>query len=240
MSGLMMHAGGEVVTLDQVRQVPVPAHTKTWRPVAYGDAIDYVKDKAVKLMGAEIEDEVFGLSKDGAQMFGALTLATGQGGRGLSIGLRASYNKTLSNAVAIGAHVFVCDNLCFSTNGVKILRKNTVNVWPDFTRMVREQMTDGRQHHDAMEAEIKRMEAFPVHNHRGYELLGAMAGYNLLKPRQLTVAMADWNVPRHDEFAPRTLWSLYNCVTEGLKKGGVGGTIERHTNAHDFLVSEMD
>lgn len=29
--------------------------------------------------------------------------------------------------------------------------------------------------------------------------------------------LAEWHTPRHAEFAPRTVWSLFNAVTECLK-----------------------
>jgi hypothetical protein len=29
--------------------------------------------------------------------------------------------------------------------------------------------------------------------------------------------LADWRKPQHEEFEPRTAWSLFNCFTEVLK-----------------------
>jgi len=53
------------------------------------------------------------------------------------------------------------------------------------------------------------------------------------------VAFADWRTPRHEEFSDRNVWGLYNAVTEGLKKGAPGRTIERHGAAHDFFVENL-
>lgn len=66
--------------------------------------------------------------------------------------------------------------------------------------------------------------------------IGAPQGEGLLTPNQASVAFGDWTEPRHEAFAERNMWGLYNAITEGLKKGAPARTIERHANAHSFMV----
>ena len=73
----------------------------------------------------------------------------------------------------------------------------------------------------------------------GYAALGTMFGHGILTPTQASVAFQDWREPRHEEFEDRNLWSLYNCVTEGLKKGPAGGIFSRHAKAHGFFVENL-
>lgn len=224
------------VTRQQVEAVPVPVATQSWRPVAYGDAIAHVHEQADKVLGLRVVREQYGLSKTGDQMFATMTLDTGNEENGLSIGLRQSYNKSLALGVAVGAQVFVCDNLCFSGSAFKIMRKNTVNVWYDFKALLAEQIEQAFGHYRAVIADNDTMKAIPCSERRGYAMLGVALGESVLTPTQASVAFEDWKKPRHEEFADRNLWGLYNCVTEGLKKGAPAKRLDRQAKAHDFFT----
>jgi hypothetical protein len=239
MSNLILHCGGESVTRSIVEAVPVPAATSSYNPVAYGDAIALMHDEARRGLGMAIRSESYGLNKAGDQMFALLTLDTGNAEHGLSIGLRQSYNKTLALGVAIGAQVFVCDNLAFSGSAFKVVRKNTVNVWPDFRGLLRAQIAEALPSYRALESGFDVMRETPCSIERGYAVLGVMCGRELLTPNQASVAFEDWRTPRHAEFADRNVWGLYNAVTEGLKKGAPGRVLDRHAAAHDFVVESL-
>lgn len=236
MNGLCL-AQSEVTTLEQVRQVAVPEPTSTWSPVAYGTAIDFMTDTALDRLGFGIKSQSFGLNKAGDQLFARITLDTGDEEQGLAIGLRQSYNKSLALGVAVGANVFVCDNLMFSGDAFKVVRRNTINVWPDFQRLVSEQVGDALAHYEAMKAQTDVMKATPCHEQRGYALLGVAIGKGLLTPTQASVAFGDWQTARYEAFAERNVWGLYNAVTEGLKKGAPGTMLDRHAKAHGFFAS---
>lgn len=236
---LMLHCGGEQATRAQVEAVPVPQHTRSYKPVSYADAIALMHSEAQRQLGLEVESEAYGLNKAGDQMFALITLKTDSEEHGLSIGLRQSYNKSLALGVAVGAQVFVCDNLCFSGSAFKVVRKNTVNVWGDFRSLVRQQIAASFEHYEAVNAQCDRMRAQPLALERGYEILGRAMGEGVLTPTQATVAFGDWKKPRHEEFADRTAWGLYNAVTEGLKKGPPAKILDRHARAHDWFETRM-
>ncbi len=235
---MILHCGGKAVTREMVEAVPPPSRTESYNPVHYGDAIDLMHIEAARL-GMQIRSESYGLNKEGDQLFALLTLDSGNPEHGLSIGLRQSYNKTLALGVAVGAKVFVCDNLCFSGSAFKVVRKNTVNVWPDFRNLLRAQITEALPTYHSLEADFGAMKETPVSLNRGYSVLGVMLGQELLTPQQASVAFGDWREPRHAEFGERNVWGLYNSVTEGLKKGGAGRVLDRHAAAHDFIVESV-
>jgi len=236
MNGLLLHCGSKKTTFAEVAQVAVPESTSTYKPVSYADAIDFMKDTALDALGLDIKSESYGLNKAGDQLFARITLDTGDDDQGLSIGLRQSYNKSLALGVAVGSNVFVCDNLCFSGDAFKVIRRNTLNVWTDFTRLVGEQVNQALTSYGKLKEQTDRMKATPCHEQRGYALLGVAIGHGLLTPNQASVAFGDWATPRHEEFAERNVWGLYNAVTEGLKKGGPATVLDRHAAAHDFFV----
>ncbi len=232
---MLLHCGSEEVTRAQVEAVPVPRRTQSWAPVAYGRAIELLHKLADRHLGMPVRKEQYGLNKAGDQMFGLLTLDAGNDESGLSIGLRQSYNKTLALGVAVGAQVFVCDNLVFSGNAFKVVRKNTTNVWADFLALLTAQVRNAELNYRAVQADTLAMKAAPVSLDRGYEHLGRAIGEGVLTPTQATVAFGDWKTPRHAEFADRNVWGLYNAVTEGLKKGAPARILDRHAKAHDFF-----
>lgn len=236
MSNLILHCGGKAATREQVEAVVVPAATKSHRPVAYKLAIELLHQTIIEKTGLAIRQEAYGLNENGDQLFALTTLETGNAEHGLSIGLRQSYNKSLALGVAVGAQVFVCDNLCFRGDAFMVVRKNTVHVLADFKQMLVRQVEASLTHYRNVEADILSMKAKPCDVSRGFELLGRAYGEGLLTTTQATVAFNDWREPRHAEFSDRNMWGLYNATTEALKKGAVGDAITRHTSMHEFVL----
>lgn len=235
---LMIHtADGHIAGLDEVLSVPVPEKTKTYHPVAHGELIEFVRTRVDSILGLSIRKEEYGLSRKDQQMFGVMTLETGNNDNGLAIGLRNSYDKSLSVGLSSGAQVFVCDNLCFSGSGMVVLRKHTLNVWRDIALSVDKALRESEQAYVKMNDQLIDMQAKPVNLDQGYEIIGRALGYEILKPQQATVALGDWREPRHEEFSERNMYSLYNCFTEGLKRGTAGGTMDRHALVHEFFES---
>ena len=225
------HRGG----YNEMAAVPVPEATKSYRPVANDEVVNLIKHKIEVLLGLPILEESYGLSCKDQQMFGLIRVDTGHKENALVIGVRNSYNKSLSLGLATGANVFVCDNLCFSGDSVTVMRKHTKNVWRDTNRMLNEAFQKSFAHYQLMNKQLDSMKEIPLKLDAGYELIGKALGYDILKPQQATVAMKDWRTPRHEEFSERNLFSMYNCFTEGLKKGPAGSTLDRHTVAHEWF-----
>ena len=135
-SQLLMHtSGGEYCTLDDLRNIPLPEETPTYKPVSHYDlATNLAKVSATLLRDYSLEKSNYGLARDGAQLFGVHTYRNGSDSMGLSIGFRNSYDKSMSVGIAIGASVFVCDNLAL-TGEISISRKHSANVWQDLEEL---------------------------------------------------------------------------------------------------------
>ncbi len=229
-----------IVTLDQLSNIEVPQNTRTHHPLPYADAVGYIKEAATRTLGLPIASEEYGTSRDGMQAFAAITLETGDSDTGLVLGWRGSYNKTLSNMFAAGPQLWVCDNLMIGASAVKVLRKNTLNVWGDFRALVNASIGGSLDHYRNTLAQADAMRAVNVPLERGYAVLGVALGNAVITPTQANVAYGDWREPRHEEFNQRTLFGLYQSVTEGLKKGAPGRLIDRHVKAHEFFTSVGD
>lgn len=236
MNGLMIHTqDGHTAGLAEVTAVPVPEKTKTYHPVAHGELIEFIKTRIKHSLNLPVKSESYGLSRKDQQMFGVMTLDTGNPENGLSIGLRNSYDKSLSVGISSGAQVFVCDNLCFSGDAMVVLRKHTLNVWKDISINVDKALRGSEHHYTEMNRQLNAMKHIPLSLDAGYELIGRAQGWEILKPQQATIAIKDWRTPRHENFSEKNVYSLYNCFTEALKKGPAGDTMDRHAKAHDFF-----
>jgi hypothetical protein len=154
---------------------------------------------------------------------------------GVSIGIRNSYDKSMSIGVALGGRVFVCDNLCISGE-IKIVRKHTPSVWEAIENMAIATLYRHAPAWEAMQGDMKAMQRQAITHHHGHELLGVMIGQGVLSPRQIPMAYKEWDKPSMPAFEPRNVWSLYNSCNQALKTSPVDQILERHRLLHTTLV----
>ena len=228
-------ADGHRAGYAQVCAVPTPQQTQSYQPVSNKDLIDYVRVRVGEELGSSIIAESWALSCKDQQMFGTMTVETENAESNLTIGLRNSYNKSLSVGLCTGAEMVVCTNLQFSAKAMVVLRKHTKNVWRKIEENVDAALRTSKGHYDRMVRQLEAMKTVPLSQEDGYSLIGRALGHDVLRPQQATVAMKDWKSPRHQEFEGRDMFSMYNCFTEGLKRGQAGSTIDRHATAHRFI-----
>jgi hypothetical protein len=188
-------------------------------PVPYPRLIEEIK-LHVPRFGLSVTREEYALAQEGQQMFGVLTCANGRPNtdHALAIGLRSSYNRTLAVGIAAsGVRLFVCDNLAFFGE-VTTHRKHTANVFrdlPDLIYRMLSQVSAFKERTESGIAAMKVRELPPAHAHH---LMIETIKANVLPASRLPKVIEAWEEPRHEEFAPRTAWSLFNAFTE-VQKG---------------------
>jgi len=216
---LIVHRGGWEATKADLAAVPVPDPTESYHPVPYGRFIEEV-ELHVPRFGLTVQSSAFALAREGGQMFGVLTCVNGKPAAdyALAIGLRSSYDRSLALSCCSGSRTFVCDNLAFSGE-VTMHRKHTVNVFrdlPDLIYRMLSQVSSMRERTDGEIAAMKVRELPPAHAHH---LMVEAVKANVLPASRLPKVIEAWEEPKHEEFAPRTAWSLFNAFTE-VQKGG--------------------
>ena len=225
MPGLMLHCGSHSITRNNLAALPVPEAMGPRHVVRpFAEDIELVEHQLAEF-GIGITDEAFGVAANGLRYFGVLEVAPLEGewigkdsGYGLTVGLRGSYDQSISRGLAIGAKVFVCDNLSFSGE-VAILSKQTTNIGDRLPRLMR----------DA----VARIPELAEHQHRRFEMyrnveLRPRAGDALIvellrrgviNTTQVERVVREWDQPAHQEHAEQgySLWRMHNAVTESLK-----------------------
>lgn len=217
MNQLLVHRGGWEATKVDLAAVPVPEETDSYFPVPYGRFVEEV-ELHVPRFGLTITDARFALARDGLQMFGVLTCANGAShpDYALAIGLRNSYDRSLSVGLVAGSRVFCCDNLAFSGE-VGAARKHTANVFRDLPDLIYRMLSQVSSMQSRIHAEIGAMKARTLSTETADHLLVEAVRRNVLPASHLPRVIEAWEQPVHDAFAPRTAWSLYNAFTEIAK-----------------------
>jgi hypothetical protein len=137
-------------------------------------------------------------------------------GVALSVGIRSSIDKTLPLGFCAGHHCFVCDNLSFSAE-LLVNRKHTVNGGLRFREAIA--LAAGRleafQRSEA--TRIGLMQTLEIDEPTAESLILRAWEAKIISHFQLTAVLEQWREPSHDEFGPRTRWSLFNAFTEVLR-----------------------
>jgi len=233
---LLIHKGGEYCSLDDLRDIPLPQETRTYKPVSHFDLAKNLAEVSSGLMrGYQLEKAQYGLARDGNQMFGVHTYRNGiSSSMGLSIGFRNSYDKSMSVGIAIGASVFVCDNLAL-TGDIAIMRKHTANVWNDLEELTITTIYRSQNNFTKIVEDAEIMRSRYLSNDDAFRMIGLMYGNDIISPRQIPIVKREWLNPSQSDFEGRNMWSLYNAVTESLKTAPPNKIMEKHIALHEIL-----
>ena len=214
MQGLMMHQeGGWDATFEDIKRVEVPEATYSYQPLPHAKFVEIVKER-LPAFGLKFEKERYGLSKDGARMFGVLNCTNGANATdwGIAIGLRNSYDKTMIADLVAGSNVFVCDNLAFSGE-VRIGRKHTGYILQDLPHLVRGMLSRIKPLTLRVRGEVNSMKACQIDDQIAHHLMVLSMQRKIFPVNRLPKIEKEWREPTHEDFKPRTAWSLFNAFT---------------------------
>jgi len=241
MQGMVLHAGGWQASRDQIEAVTVPQATASYGPVRHLDLIDTIV-RAGRTWNLEPTGERLALAREGAQMFGLLQFSNGHNDRevGLMVGVRNSYDASLSVGIAAGTNVFVCDNMALSGQWMKT-RKHTPGAWDDLyaflfggLRSVLENHAQFLSHRDAW---------------RGCSLGAAgrdhlvveCARRGAINATEILPVLREFDAPTVEAWneEPRNAWRLYNAVTQVAKTWSPLMQLERTRKVTDTFVEVL-
>ena len=216
MNELMLHCGSNRLDRNELSNIYTPAGTSSWRPVSHYDAANRVVDEAIK-RGYRIEDEQWGVNTLGTKMFGVIRChPESQPEYSRAIGVRNSNDKSLALGLVAGTRVIVCDNLCFGGE-VKLARKHTAKIDVEWfiTYSFDVLQTSGFA---KLERGIERMKNTPLTTDQARILIVQSAESGAIPSSDIIPVLEEFIEPRHNVFAERNCWSLYNAFTELAKK----------------------
>lgn len=216
-STLIAHCGAAKLSRAELALVPTPSGTETHRPVPHHELVNLL-DETLSFRHISIVQCEFAVTPDGMKMFGVLELEQGFEGCRFAIGVRNSHDKSMRLAMTVGYRVFVCDNLAFHGDFTPVLAKHSkkFNITAALSVGV-DQMQ--RTFGPMVEAVASWRERQLSDDAAKLLIYRAFLERQLDAPRHLGPAVHDlYFNPRHEAFAPRTLWSLSNAFTAAFKE----------------------
>jgi Domain of unknown function (DUF932) len=213
---LLSHVDTDLVTRDQLRLVPVPEATRTWRPIPHIELVESLEE-VLQQNQIAIQGEEFALRRDGSTLFGVLQLVYENTSDGrAAMGIRTSNNKTMSIQICAGLSVFVCDNLVFRGDLIALNRKHTSGL------VLRTEISNAvlrfQEHFGRLTSEIDRLRARELTDPEAKGLIHDVFVAGVLPVRFLPQVSEMYFAPPFQEWAGRNAWSLHNAFTAAAKQ----------------------
>jgi len=212
---LLSHNGR--LTREELALVPTPPGTATHRPVPHHEVVDALVDTLGFRHIAPVRQE-YAVSKDGMKMFGIMELETTFQGCRFAIGIRNAHDKSMRLAMTVGYKVMVCDNMAFSGDFTPVLAKHSKNF--NLIHSLEIGVSDMQRNFVPMTEQVNRWRDSQLTDVTARLVIyQAFIEAELDIPKHLAVPVHKlYFNPEHEEFAPRTMWSLSNAFTSALKE----------------------
>jgi hypothetical protein len=216
-SNLMLHCGGKLVSLDELRAFKAPPHEGWWCPVAHGN----VRDRVVETLhaaGYQIRKEQLAVAREGKRFFGVLDLTTpiAEGEVALAVGIRNSVDKSFPLGFCAGSRVFCCDNLSFHSE-LLVRRKHTTNGERRFNLAIAEAVSGLGSFREEEARRVRVLQETEIPEVLAESLILRAYERGVIGAHQLPQVIKEWREPSFEDFLPRTAWSLFNAVTTVLR-----------------------
>jgi hypothetical protein len=215
-STLMAHVDTQLITREQLAVMPTPPGTATHRPIPHHEVVDaLVETLGFRHIG--VHNMEFAVSDDGNKCFGLIEMEHGFTGARFALGLRNSHDKTMRLALTVGYRVFVCDNMAFHGDFQPVLAKHTKNF--NLNRALSGGIDDMQRNFKPMVEAVDRWKDSQLSDVAAKLIIyRAFVEAELEVPRHLDRKVHEMYFdPQHDEFRPRTMWSLSNAFTSAFK-----------------------
>lgn len=215
---LMLHSGGQEVELNQVYGVETPSPTDTWFPISHALMIQSVMS-SLKASGLAVVDSVHGLWGEGARYFGLMQIQPlnedFNEDYNLVLGLRNSHDKAFRAGLAIGAGVFVCDNLSFSSE-VEVGRKHTRFIQRDLPSLVTSAVGQIGALRHSQDKRIKTYSEHDLTDVQAHDFIIRALKQGIISTARIQKTIQEWEAPSYDH-GDKTAFRLFNAFTEALK-----------------------
>lgn len=215
-STLMAHVDTQKIDLATLAQLPAPPSTATHQIIPHHEVVNaLVTTLGFRHIG--VHKMEFAVDSTGNKMFGLIEMEHGFTGARFALGIRNSHDKTMRLAMTVGYRVFVCDNMAFNGDFTPVLAKHSKNF--NLTRALSIGVDDMQRNFEPMVNAVETWRESQISDvvARMY-IYHAFIEADLDVPRHLgRIVHQHYFEPQHEEFRPRTMWSLSNAFTSAFK-----------------------
>ena len=217
MNGLLAHRGSTVVSREELARIPVPDSTETHKPIPHIDVVNRLTETLAFRHISVVKDE-YAVSADAMKFFGVLEIEAQFNGCRFLIGVRNANDKSMRLALTVGFRVFVCDNLSFHGDFTPVLHKHTKHFnLEDALSVGVDRM---QRNFEPMKTQVQLWKARTITDEFAKLVIyRAFVQDELDAPKHIARRVhANYFAPTHEEFSPRTIWSLQNAFTSSFKE----------------------
>jgi hypothetical protein len=219
------HKNTNLVTRQQLAALAPVVGTDTFKPIPHIELILSLEQVlgsrsiAIRQNNDGTNREQFAISRDGSRLFGTIDLTkNGIDGTTASLGLRTANNRSMSLQMIAGLTVFVCDNMAFSGDTIMMKRKHTsgLNLMDELFSA----MDKYERHYDKLRTEVNSLKGYDMTEVAAKVMMHDIFAKQIMPVRLFPEVSNEYftETQRHEDFAPRTAWSLLNAFTEVAKQ----------------------
>lgn len=216
---LILHCGASKLGRQDLLALPTPESTDTHKPIAHSRVVGSIIE-ALAYRKIEVVRDEYGISKDGMKMFGFLELDIETEGNRVGIAVRNANDKSFALGLVAGYRTFCCDNLAFNGEFFAISRRHSKALEKELVEVLAVGVDRVQRQFQPM---LDRIDAWK--NHQLADISAQQLIYRAFVhdeidcPKHLMkdVDSLYFN-PKHEEFKPRTVYSLQNAFTSAFQQ----------------------
>jgi len=223
-------------TKELIISAPVPAQTRTYKPVSHASLIDLTMDGITKA-GFTLDKATYSAARDGQIANGRFSIRNvAESEMQLQIGWQNSYDKTMSLKYAIGTRILVCSNGCVSGDFGAFKKQHKGNIQEFTPSAIGDYIKSAGDSFRLMQKQREDMKQIEITKRVKAELIGRMIiEEQFISSTQLNIITKELSSPTHDYGAQDSLWELYNYTTFAMKELHPSLWMENHIQAHKFF-----
>ncbi len=211
----LLTPGATKITRAELANLQTPSSTDTFKPVPHHELVASLEE-ALAFRHIEITDEEYCIAKDGAQLFGFLKVNADYEGISFGIGIRNAHDKSMRLGLVAGYRVMVCSNMAFSGDFKPMLAKHSKHFDLTETLSVGVDRIQRSWQPLRERVDFMRNKVLPITTAQALIYRAFTEGK--FPVRLLKSVHSHYFTPRHEEFQPRTVWSLSNAFTSAFKE----------------------
>jgi hypothetical protein len=216
---LILHKGAERIGRQDLLALPTPDQTDTHKPIAHSRIVQGIIE-ALAYRKIEVVRDEYGISEDGMRMFGFLELNIDRGGLRLGIACRNANDKAFALGLVAGYRTFICDNLAFRGDFMAVTRRHSKALETELQDILALGVVRVQRQFEPMLAQVDTWKNHQLPDIQAKALIyDAFVREEIDAPKHL---MRDvdrlYFEPEHEEFKPRTLYSMQNAFTGAFQK----------------------
>jgi hypothetical protein len=223
----------------ELNRTAMPVATKSYQPVQHGVLVDLIED-SMDRHGFKFGEQSHALWREGdARYFGMFQLlpqaVSANPDFALMLGIRNSYDMSISAQMLLGANVYLCANMSYSAANI-VGRKHTTNIMRDLPALIEAQVAQTAMYAQIQETRFDQYQTHALTDTRADRLMINMIRTNALQTSRLEKVISEWYEPKFDH-GGKKVWRLFNACTEALK-GTPVHDMPRRTLALQSLMDE--